>query len=71
MPDMPEPGLTSVNAPGSLPTRRDQTFLAFDFGTRRVGVASGNTVTHTSQPLLTIASTGDSRPMEAQVKIFW
>jgi putative Holliday junction resolvase len=45
----------------ALPTRRDQTFLAFDFGTRRVGVASGNTVTHTSQPLLTIASTGDSR----------
>jgi putative Holliday junction resolvase len=61
MPGMPEPVPIAMNASATLPTRRDQTFLAFDFGTRRVGVASGNTVTHTSQPLLTIASTGDSR----------
>ena len=30
-------------------------FLAFDFGTRRVGVASGNSVTHTATPLTTLA----------------
>jgi putative Holliday junction resolvase len=38
-----------------------RSFLAFDFGTRRVGVASGNTVTRTAQPLHTIAATGAAR----------
>ena len=37
------------------------TFLAFDFGTRRVGVASGNTVTRSAQPLTTIAVDGEAR----------
>ena len=37
------------------------TFLAFDFGTRRVGVASGNSVTRTAQPLTTIAVDGEAR----------
>ena len=32
----------------------DATVLAFDFGTRRVGVAVGNTLTRTAQPLQTI-----------------
>ncbi len=30
-------------------------FLAFDFGTRRTGVASGNTLTRAAQPLRTLA----------------
>jgi putative Holliday junction resolvase len=34
-------------------------FLAFDFGTQRVGVASGNSLTHTATPLCTVAN--DSR----------
>ena len=38
-----------------------RTFLAFDYGTHRVGVASGNTVTRTAQPLRTIAATGTPR----------
>lgn len=38
-----------------------RSFLSFDFGTLRVGVASGNTVTRTAQPLRTIAATGDAR----------
>ena len=33
-----------------------RSFLAFDFGTRRVGVASGNTVLGFAQPLRTIAA---------------
>ena len=34
-------------------------YLAFDFGTRRIGVASGNTLTGNAQPLRTIdASAG-------------
>ena len=44
---------------GAAPVHRS--FLAFDFGTRRVGVASGNTVTRTAQPLSTIAATGAAR----------
>jgi putative Holliday junction resolvase len=36
-------------------------FLAFDFGTRRIGVASGNTLTQSASPLTTIASQGDAR----------
>ncbi|HEX6361536.1 MAG TPA: Holliday junction resolvase RuvX [Albitalea sp.] len=38
-----------------------RSYLAFDFGTQRVGVASGNTVTRTAQPLSTIAATGTAR----------
>ena len=30
------------------------TLLAFDFGTKRIGIAVGNTISHTSQPLATI-----------------
>ena len=36
-------------------------FLAFDFGTQRVGVATGNRITRTAQPLTTIAEQGASR----------
>jgi putative holliday junction resolvase len=35
-----------------------QSFLAFDFGTRRIGVAAGNTVSRTAQPLTTLAVAG-------------
>lgn len=36
--------------PPALP-RRDETLLAFDFGTQRLGVAIGNTLTGTVRPL--------------------
>jgi len=36
-------------------------FLAFDFGTKRVGVATGNTLTGTAQALQTVAAEGDVR----------
>jgi putative Holliday junction resolvase len=36
-------------------------YLAFDFGTRRVGVATGTTLTRSAQPLRTIAAEGDAR----------
>ncbi len=39
-----------------------QTFLAFDPGTHRIGVATGNTITRSATPLLTIAaSDADTR----------
>jgi len=36
-------------------------FLAFDFGTRRIGVAVGNTMLKRAQPLGTVAALGDAR----------
>ena len=36
-------------------------FLAFDFGTRRVGVATGNSLTGTAHGLKTIAAEGAAR----------
>ncbi len=37
------------------------TFLAFDFGARRVGVATGNSLTGTASPLTTLAAEGEAR----------
>jgi putative Holliday junction resolvase len=44
--------------PARLATR---SLLAFDFGTRSVGVASGNTLTRTATPLNTVNSEGAAR----------
>lgn len=38
-----------------------QTFLAFDWGERRVGMASGNAITRTATPLPTVQAQGDAR----------
>ena len=38
-----------------------QTFLAFDYGLKRTGVASGNRLTGTATPRGTIAAEGDAR----------
>jgi putative Holliday junction resolvase len=46
----PVPGLSS-----------SATLLAFDFGTRRVGVATGNVLMRRGQGLRTIAAEGDAR----------
>jgi putative Holliday junction resolvase len=60
---MPDPGRLMVEEKRTLETCRvemDQartlegTLLAFDFGTRRIGVAVGNTFASSSQPLLTV-----------------
>jgi putative Holliday junction resolvase len=40
---------------------RELSFLAFDFGIRRVGVASGNTVLGAAQALTTIGVDGEAR----------
>lgn len=44
------------------------TLLAFDFGLKRVGVATGNTLLRQAQPLRTIAAEGDAR-FEACAKL--
>jgi putative Holliday junction resolvase len=38
-----------------------QTFLAFDFGIKRTGVATGNRLTRTASPQPTIAATNEQR----------
>lgn len=45
-----------MNVPASC-----QTFLAFDYGLKRTGVASGNRLTGTATPRGTIAADGDAR----------
>lgn len=44
----------------SAPAPAPLSFLAFDFGTRRIGVASGNTLLKQASPLTTIANNGDA-----------
>ncbi|RZI80122.1 MAG: Holliday junction resolvase RuvX [Rubrivivax sp.] len=38
-----------------------KSYLAFDYGLKRVGVASGNTLLRQAHPLRTIAAEGDAR----------
>ena len=40
---------------------RPQSFLAFDFGLKRTGVATGNSLLRQASPLGTIAAEGDAR----------
>ncbi|MFO1337456.1 MAG: Holliday junction resolvase RuvX [Burkholderiaceae bacterium] len=42
-------------------TATAQSFLAFDFGIKRVGVATGSVVLREARPLKTIAAEGDAR----------
>jgi len=58
---MPELGPRPQPSPAPGGAHRVRTYLAFDFGLKRVGVASGNTLTGTAQPLRTVAATGDAR----------
>ena len=55
----------STGGPGAV-----RSFLAFDYGTKRVGVATGNTLMRLTQPLRTLALEGDARfkAIEALIK---
>jgi len=46
---------------GPAPPAQPSTFLAFDYGAKRVGVASGNSLTRSAQPLKTLSLEGDAR----------
>jgi putative holliday junction resolvase len=54
MPDQRGQGSISVSS-------RPQSFLCFDFGTRRTGVAVGNSLLKQAQPLRTVAAEGDAK----------
>jgi putative holliday junction resolvase len=46
-----------MNGVARAPVAAPFLFLAFDFGTRRIGVASGNSLTRTATSLATLAQT--------------
>ena len=50
----PRPGLEASPS-------RPLSFLSFDYGTRRVGVATGNSLLGLAQPLKTLSVEGDAR----------
>jgi putative Holliday junction resolvase len=52
----------------SVPTEL-QTFLAFDFGLKRTGVAVGNRLTATATPQPTLKAEGDARFVLVQARI--
>ena len=54
-------GPTPVSEIAPAPRTAPASFLAFDFGTLRVGVASGNTVSGQAHALRTVAAVGDAR----------
>ena len=48
--------MSGMNVPSAV-----LNYLAFDYGLKRVGVATGNSFTRQAQPLQTIAAEGDAR----------
>ena len=42
-------------------SRAVRSFLAFDYGTRRVGVATGNSLLRQASPLTSVAAAGEAR----------
>jgi putative Holliday junction resolvase len=46
-----------------------QTFLAFDFGLKRTGVAVGNRMLRTATPQATIRAEGEQRLVQAQARV--
>ncbi|TFZ01072.1 Holliday junction resolvase RuvX [Ramlibacter rhizophilus] len=54
--------------PGDVPAHF-QTFLAFDFGLRRTGVASGNRLLRSATPQRTIRAEGAARLAEVQARV--
>jgi len=53
--------MSGVSSPEALTAGRVLSYLSFDFGSKRVGVASGNTLMRQASPLRTVAAEGDAR----------
>ncbi|MDH6169473.1 putative Holliday junction resolvase [Variovorax boronicumulans] len=66
MPDASAPADSSVPVP--VPSHF-QTFLAFDFGLKRTGVASGNRLLQSATPQATIKAEGDARFAQVEARI--
>ena len=70
MPDAPAPAASaSSSVPAAVPAHV-QTFLAFDYGLKRTGVASGNRLLGTATPQATIKAEGaDARFAQVEARI--
>jgi len=68
MPDAPESSASSSVPVPVVPTHF-QSFLAFDFGLKRTGVASGNRLLGTATPQATIKAEGDARFAQVEARI--
>ncbi|GER17748.1 Holliday junction resolvase RuvX [Variovorax boronicumulans] len=69
MSDAPASAPASVPAPAAVPAHF-QSFLAFDFGAKRTGVASGNRLLRTATPQATIKAEGaDARFAQVEARI--
>ena len=70
MSDAPTPAPASVPVPAPVPVPPHfQTFLAFDFGLKRTGVASGNRLLQSATPQATIKAEGDARFAQVEARI--
>jgi putative Holliday junction resolvase len=58
----------SLTAMPDVPTSL-QTFLAFDFGLKRTGVAVGNRMLRTATPQATIRAEGEMRLVQVQARV--
>ena len=56
-------------APHASGPSRFQSFLAFDFGQKRTGVASGNRLLRSATPQATIRAEGDARFAQVEARI--
>jgi putative Holliday junction resolvase len=61
-------GSAQPSAPAAVPAHF-QSFLAFDFGLKRTGVASGNRLLRTATPQSTIKAEGDARFAQVEARI--
>jgi len=61
MPEFSVAAVPSCRGTASSRSLQEETVLAFDFGTRRVGVAIGNSITQQARPLAVIADVGEVR----------
>ena len=61
--------LLAMPATPSRPKPSPQTFLAFDFGIRRTGVASGNSLTRTATPQGSVVATAATRLAAIELRV--
>lgn len=58
-----------MSAPCATPSRESLIVMAFDFGTRRIGVALGNTLTGTARPLTVLDAPDPAARLAAAVAV--
>ncbi len=68
MPNKADDAAPTSSVPATVPSHF-QSFLAFDFGLKRTGVATGNRLLETASPQATIKAEGDARFAHVEARI--